>query len=263
LESRRPPDGWRVVVSKLEAPEPEEAAEPRRSLPETVADRIQAKILDGTFRAGDRLPPERDLAEQLQVNRSSLREALKKLQQLRLITIQQGSGITVRRPDEASFDLVWSLLFPQGRPDLPRIRDFLELREALMPGILRLAVQRASPGEIQDAISAIDRAAGPELSDKEFADTLRELGDALARMSGNKVLMLLSNSLRHFMAQRGFQDALLGLARKRLPVISLMRRLGVALQARDVASAERTYSELLRLSTSEILSGLEAQEHLL
>jgi GntR family transcriptional repressor for pyruvate dehydrogenase complex len=53
-------------------------AEPklRRLLPEEVAAQIQAKILDGSFAPGDRLPPERTLASQLHVNRSSVREAL-------------------------------------------------------------------------------------------------------------------------------------------------------------------------------------------
>jgi DNA-binding FadR family transcriptional regulator len=247
-------------VSKPGTLGPSELAEQRRPLPDTLADRIQAKILSGTFRPGDRLPPERELAEQLQVNRSSLREGLKKLEQLRLIKIQQGSGITVRSPEDASFDLVWSMLFPEGRPNLPRIRDLLELREALMPGILRLAVERADPGEIENTIRSIERSADPELSDEEFAKILRELNDRLARMSGNQILMLLSNSMRHFMAQRGFHNALLVLARNRAPFVSLMRRLGVALGARDVESAGRAHSELQRLSTREVIRGLEERE---
>ena len=234
-----------------------ETDQPRRAVPDAVADQIQAKILDGSFRPGDRLPPERELAEQLRVNRSSVREALKKLEQLRLITIQQGSGIRVRSPDEASFDLVWAMLFPAGRPNLPRIRDFLELREALLPGVLRLAIERAGADEIREALKLIERAAQPDLAHEDFANTLRELHDSIARMSGNQILMMLSNSLRHFMAQRGFHSALLLLAEKRRPVLSLMRRLGVALEARDADAAERAHGELLRLSGREILAALQ------
>ena len=58
------------------------AHEPKRGRPDEVADRLQAEILRGKFRPGDRLPTERELAEQLCVNRSSVREGLKKLQQL-------------------------------------------------------------------------------------------------------------------------------------------------------------------------------------
>lgn len=72
----------------MRAPRDEAA---RRPLADEVAERIQAMILDGTLQPGDRLPAERELAEQLGVNRSSLREALKKLEQLRLIRDPGGS----------------------------------------------------------------------------------------------------------------------------------------------------------------------------
>jgi GntR family transcriptional repressor for pyruvate dehydrogenase complex len=237
--------------------EREPRAESRRVLSDAVADRIQAKILDGTFRPGERLPPERELAEQLQVNRSSLREALKKLEQLRLIAIQRGSGIRVRSPEDASFDLVWAMLFPGGRPNLARIRDLL-VREALLPGTLRLALERASAGEIAEAVRLLQRATDPELPDEEFASMLRRLEEDLACMSGNQILLLLSNSLGGFMGQAGFRPATLVLARNRQPLFSAMRRLAVALEARDAGSAERAGTELWRRVTRGILGGLEA-----
>jgi DNA-binding FadR family transcriptional regulator len=61
----------------------------RRLLPSEVAAQIQAKIIDGSSAPGDCLPPERELASRLHVNRSSVREALKKLEELRLVDIQQ------------------------------------------------------------------------------------------------------------------------------------------------------------------------------
>ena len=240
------------------SPERELRAEARRVLSDAGADRIQAKILDGTFRPGERLPPERELAERLQVNRSSLREALKKLEQLRLIAIQQGSGIRVRSPEDASFDFVWAMLFPGGRPNLPRIRDLLELREALLPGTLRLAIERASAGEIAEAVRLLQRATDPELPDQEFASMLRRLEEGLARMSGNQILLLLSNSLGRFMSQAGFRPAALVLARNRQPLFSTMRRLAVALEARDAGSAERALTELWRRVARGILEGFEA-----
>ena len=100
----------------------------RRLLPDAVAEHIQSAILRGELRAGDRLPPERALAERLNVNRSSVREGLKKLEQLRLVEIQQGSGIRVRHPEEGSFDLIWSegaIYFLGFEAGLRLWRDFL------------------------------------------------------------------------------------------------------------------------------------------
>ena len=105
----------------------------RRLLPSEVAAQIRAKILDGSFAPGDRLPPERELASQLHVNRSSIREALKKLEELRLVDIQQGSGTRVRATEQASFELVFTMVFPAGPENVHWIRELLELREVLRP----------------------------------------------------------------------------------------------------------------------------------
>ncbi len=48
-------------------------------LSDAVANDLERRILEGSWRAGDRLPPERELAEQLGVSRPSLREGLQKL----------------------------------------------------------------------------------------------------------------------------------------------------------------------------------------
>ncbi len=167
----------------------------RRPVSDTVAEHIQSAILDGEFQAGDRLPPERELAERLDVNRSSVREALKKLQQLRLIDIQQGSGIRVRDLEDASFDLVGSLVFRAGVPDRRWIQGLLELREAVMPGILRLAMSRSTTAELEAAAREARASADPALSDGEFVAGLGSLQGLLAGLTRNPVLVLLSNAL--------------------------------------------------------------------
>ncbi len=228
----------------------------RSVLPDAVADQIQSKILDGTLRVGDRLPPERELALQLGVNRSSVREALKKLEQLGLVAIQQGSGIRVQSLDEASFDLVGAMLFPAGRPNLTRIGDLLELREILFGGSMRLALERASGGEIEEVVGQLHRAADPDLADEDFVQVLSGLQDALARISGNRILVLLSNSLGRFTSQAGFRSANALVARDRRAVVSLARRLAVAMEARDVERAQGFLMELLRRVTRATLKGL-------
>jgi len=230
---------------------------PSRVLSDEIARRIQAKILDGTLRPGDRLPPERDLAEQLRVNRSSLREALKKLEQLRLVVIQQGSGIRVRSPDEASFDLVGATLFTDGKPDLPRIRELLELREMLVPGILRLAMARGSQAQMEQAVGILQRTAEPEDTPENFARTLREFEECLARISGNWILLVLSNSIGCLMTQIGFKPEPSEAVRGQRALLLPLRRLAVALQARDVEGAERSLAELLRRVSRGTLSGFD------
>jgi molybdopterin/thiamine biosynthesis adenylyltransferase/DNA-binding transcriptional regulator YhcF (GntR family) len=65
---------------------------PRKSLSEIVASQIAAEILDGTYKSGYQLPSERDLIKQLGVSRSTLREALKTLEEINLIESRHGVG---------------------------------------------------------------------------------------------------------------------------------------------------------------------------
>ena len=230
----------------------------RRPLPDEVALLIQAKILDGSFAPGERLPAERELATQLRVNRSSVREALKKLEQLRLVDIQRGSGARVQDAEHASFEIVWAMLLDGGRPNLPRIRDLLELRDVLFPGLLRLALERASDAELESGVAGLRRAAGLELSSDEFLAALRELPVVFARMTHNRVLLILANSVTRFLIERGPRRDPVEFVAERRKLRPLLQRLGVAISARDGETAARAGRELLRRSTKLEEAGIHA-----
>ncbi len=61
----------------------------RKSLPNIIASQIAAQILDGTYKSGYQLPAERDLIKQFGVSRSTLREALKSLEEIRYEPIRK------------------------------------------------------------------------------------------------------------------------------------------------------------------------------
>jgi GntR family transcriptional repressor for pyruvate dehydrogenase complex len=74
-------------------------------------------ILDGTLRAGDRLPPERELATRLGLSRGALREALRSLEYVGLLQARAGSGryVTHQRPNDAATGIsIWIQLQPVG-----------------------------------------------------------------------------------------------------------------------------------------------------
>jgi molybdopterin/thiamine biosynthesis adenylyltransferase/DNA-binding transcriptional regulator YhcF (GntR family) len=73
------------------------------SLADSVAGRLAAYILDGELKAGDKLPPERKLMDQLSVSRATLREALKMLSENRLIEVKPGVGSYVRPLDRSNY----------------------------------------------------------------------------------------------------------------------------------------------------------------
>lgn len=72
----------------------------RRPLPDLIAERIMAAILNGQLQPGERLPSEPTLARQMQVGRTSLREAIGKLQMMGAVEVVRGRGTYVRQPSE-------------------------------------------------------------------------------------------------------------------------------------------------------------------
>ena len=61
----------------------------------TVFQDLRRAILRGEFAPGERLPGERELAQKYQTNRNTLREAVRRLEHARLVTVRHGQGVTV------------------------------------------------------------------------------------------------------------------------------------------------------------------------
>ncbi|MBK8741497.1 MAG: FadR family transcriptional regulator [Betaproteobacteria bacterium] len=158
-----------------------DAIEPHR-LYRQIADRIGALIAGGEYPPGTRLPPERDLAAQLQVSRTSVREALIALELGGLIDIRMGSGIYVRDQRGAAMHLVGQGDKATGPFEQLRARWLIEGQTAA------LAAKNASLDDV---------AALRELSSqmREYRPHSRDVPDRLfhvriAEASGNSVLAL-------------------------------------------------------------------------
>jgi DNA-binding FadR family transcriptional regulator len=78
---------------------------PRKSLSEIVAGKLAAQVLDGTYKSGYQLPAERDLIKQFGISRSTLREALKALEEINLIESRHGVGWFISDLDEHNLPL--------------------------------------------------------------------------------------------------------------------------------------------------------------
>ncbi|WP_119067058.1 FadR/GntR family transcriptional regulator [Rubrobacter indicoceani] len=135
----------------------------RASLADVVSERILSLIEDGEYRAGDRLPSERELGEQLGVGRTSIREGLSYLDKLGVLDIHQGRGMVVR-----SFsleDLFASPALVSGIVELPekQIRNLMHTRRVLEQEAARLAAVSRTSGDleqIREIIEAMKRSGG-------------------------------------------------------------------------------------------------------
>jgi GntR family transcriptional regulator, transcriptional repressor for pyruvate dehydrogenase complex len=114
---------------------------------EEIVRQIRTLISEGKLKSGDRLPPERDLAERFRVSRASVREALRSLESTGLIEIRLGEGTFVR---EISVD---SLIEPLALVILTQreaVGELFEARRLLEPPIAGLAARRSTKEEIQE-----------------------------------------------------------------------------------------------------------------
>ncbi|MER3388455.1 MAG: FadR/GntR family transcriptional regulator [Microcella sp.] len=100
----------------------------RQSLPTEIARKLLDYILESQIAPGTRIPSERQLALQLDVGRSAVREALKSLSLLGMIEVRQGDGTYIRKPDASLLPrlIEWGLVLGERR-----ILDLIELRRHL------------------------------------------------------------------------------------------------------------------------------------
>ena len=113
---------------------------------DAVASTLERRILEGSLKAGDRLPPERELSTELGVSRPSLREAIQKLASKGMVTSRQGGGTYVTDALESTFFDPWQDMMGS----YPNLReDMLEFRRMLEGQAAEWAAERATDADMQ------------------------------------------------------------------------------------------------------------------
>ena len=113
----------------------------RKNLFETVADQIANQILSSNLQPGDKLPTERELCEFLSVSRTTLREALKTLEERKLIEVRHGSGTFVLKP---SIESLSEPLYHLLKADTDSYLEVMEVRSILEVEIVGILAERAT-----------------------------------------------------------------------------------------------------------------------
>lgn len=121
---------------------------------EVVIEQIKEMIKTGKLKKGDKLPPERELVEELKVSRASIREALRALEILGLVEARHGDGNFIKKNFEDSLLEPISLMFmlEESNP-----KDILELRMALETETAMLAAERIDDDTLKEIQLIIDK----------------------------------------------------------------------------------------------------------
>lgn len=166
-----------------------------------IADQIRASILAGEFVPGDKLPPERELAEMFGVSRPSVREALNALAASGLVMSYQGGGTVVKSLVETSSANPLTELI---RVQQDRALDVIEVRKCMESWTAWYAAERALPDDIrrmEDIVAGMKN----NLELKQPSEDLdANLHLVIARATHNVVWLHLMQSL--FDAMKEFQQ---------------------------------------------------------
>ncbi len=154
---------------------------------EEVTEQLKQAILLGQFRAGDKLPAERVLAERFQVSRLSIREAIRKLESFGFVTTRHGVNGGVYVTDLTFENLVNAFLhlFLAGRVS---IRQLIQVRLFVEPEVARLAASGITSDYAERLRQALESEKDMSPSALERFDTIAQVHQLLAEMSGNPFL---------------------------------------------------------------------------
>ena len=198
------------------------------STAELVRKRIQNMIESGELKPGDRLPAERELAEQFQVSRASLRAALHSIAGMGLLQFRHGSGtyITDGPPLLAGSPL--SLLARlHGFSD----DEMFEARRQLEVGVAALAAERATDADIAALQAAIDGMARSLLQPRKYLVHDIDFHRAVAEASKNPILGSLVEMVSDALFKQ--RSRTVGHARDLKSSLSMHRRIAKAIAAHD------------------------------
>lgn len=173
----------------------------RVSVCDSVVEHIMTEILEGRLRPGDRLPSEQKLAALLGVSRGTLREALKNLQLMGLVSVRQGEGTFVTKfSSEKIFRPLSSIL----SLDNNGVLEVIEARKILESELVRLCCFRAVDDEVEELHRLLNEmeeyCADTELDGFNEKDIQFHL--TIARMAKNRVLLRILETVQDLLYEQ-------------------------------------------------------------
>jgi GntR family transcriptional repressor for pyruvate dehydrogenase complex len=172
----------------------------RTTLTAAAFDQLISHVVNGNWKAGDRIPPERDLCQQLGMARSSLREALKAMELVGMVDSRVGDGTFVcPRSEFLSRPLLWAFT----GTDSAEFQEIMEARIIIEESLAALAAQRGSEQEIKAIGETVQLLQDSIARDEPILEADMAFHLAIARASHNNPLanavQLLRNLMRHWL----------------------------------------------------------------
>ncbi len=171
---------------------------------ESVVNILAQRVFTGKLAPGEKLPTERSLALSMEIDRTSLRLALKQLESLGVLDIRPGDGIYVKDFLKEAGPEFLRLIFAQeeddqGRPfavDPYTVDEIWEFWCGFFPMMLKSAIRKIAPRDVKKLLDLVDEEKGSIGDVARLVDLNMREEDLVAAATNNIVFMLLSNVTR-------------------------------------------------------------------
>jgi DNA-binding FadR family transcriptional regulator len=195
---------------------------------------LRDQILSGRYAAGEKLPSQRTLAREYGLNATTVREAIKRLEQLRLVEVRHGDAMRVSDWRTASgLDVVAHVLFDTTGVNRDTLRSLMEARRWMLSVAAGLAAERRTDAQAEELRALAKVAAREQTDDFTFFAGLVEA-------AGNIVFSLILNSVRPiYFEHAALFDGLVTPDQE-----TLYARAAEAVAARDADAARAAVAEL-------------------
>jgi GntR family transcriptional repressor for pyruvate dehydrogenase complex len=207
---------------------------------EEIVRQVKAMIAEGRLKGGDRLPPERDLADKFVVSRTSVREALRALESLGLVEIRPGEGTFVRQVSIEALVEPLALLMVSQRE---AIAELFEARRLLEPSLAALAAGRATPEEIAEMERILEAQAAEIRAGRTGLAQDAQFHAAIGAAAHNRAITRIAHAIMDLLTQS--REESLNTPGRPTRSHEDHRRVLAAITARDAEGARRAMHEHL------------------
>jgi len=220
----------------------------RNRLYQGIVEQIQGLLERGELKPGDQLPPERALAEQFQVSRASVREALRWLELLGMVETRAGGGTFVHRtaPDEVARPL--SSLIRRGHT----LQDVIEVRGLIEPELASLAAQRIREDELGELRQIIEVQERKVAAGEPYAEEDTRFHELIGHASRNELMVTMLGVIWDVL--RSSREQWLQSNARASASLDAHRRIIAALAAHDPTAARAASTEHIRAIGEGILT---------
>jgi GntR family transcriptional repressor for pyruvate dehydrogenase complex len=225
----------------------------RDRLYQGIVQQIEGLLERGELKPGDQLPPERQLAEQFQVSRASVREALRSLELLGIVETRAGGGTFVRQaqPDDLARPL--QSLITRGHT----LVDVIDVRGLIEPAIAERAARNITPDELTELRSIIETQERKVAAGEPYVDEDTRFHEIIGTAARNELLVTVLGVIWDVL--RASREEWLQTERRAHASIEAHRRILAALEQHDPAAARAAAAEHIHAVGEGILRLLKEE----